>query len=535
MAGRWRGCGQWITRVGSLGLSANHSKWGRALRKKRLLTWTVAVVVGAGVLSVAATAGAETVASKKSTDAPLAEFLRQTMDGLAFQQVLDLAPRTAAQASALSASLSASASASTSTSASTSASMDNNVDKDADNNVDKVAATPAQRAQRLATLAATAQPISQQPQINATVLELNNAGRITGSATVLMSPQYAHGVVVPLDQNLHTSDVRWRQWDDAGWYVNHAQGTIDVVPGREAAPLDFMLPYPASVLKLMVNFGVLRLVDQGVITLDDTYRYLPTTISSLCGGASTNTVRNYIDASLTQSSNAASCALIKLLWDHNAIDPLNQQFRDLGLETLRLLGTNPVNGGHWANDITMSSLDAAKLLAIINGGAGTLWTAPNGQPVTKDVLSDASRALFMSELGQQGWNWMLSTSNYCGRGYPAPGIPQVTASRWLAADGTVTVAGNKFGQDVRPCNASAQVSYAHKPGWVNNTGSDAGIVKSLPGAAKRHYIISVFSNLGDQYQDPERPPTPAGTVPVEYTQKFAQLGAAIDNYEACKR
>jgi hypothetical protein len=307
------------------------------------------------------------------------------------------------------------------------------------------------------------------------------------------------------------------------------------VPGHEQAALDFMLPYPASVLKLMVAFGVLRLVDQGVVGLDDTYQYQPTTISSLCGGASSNTIRNYIDAMLTQSSNGAGCALIKLLWDRNAIDPLNQQFEELGLETLRLAGTNPVNGGRWSNSITMSSLDTAKLLAIINGGAGTLWTAPNGRPVTKDVLSDASRGLFLAKLSEQGWNWMLSTTNYCGRDYPAAGIPQVTANRWIVADGTVTVAGNRFGQDVRPCNERAQVTFAHKPGWVNNTGSDAGIVRSLPGAAKRHYIISVFSNLGDQYQDPGRPATPPGTIPVEYTQKLAKLGAAIDRYEACKR
>ena len=124
-----------------------------------------------------------------------------------------------------------------------------------------------------------------------------------------MSPQYPHGVVVPVDGNHHTTAVRWRQWEDDGWYTNRGQGTIDVVPGRDTAPLDFMLPYPASVLKLMVNFGVLRLVDQGVVRLDDTYDYQPTTLSSLCGGPSSNTVRGYIDASLTFSSNAASCAI----------------------------------------------------------------------------------------------------------------------------------------------------------------------------------------------------------------------------------
>jgi hypothetical protein len=77
-----------------------------------------------------------------------------------------------------------------------------------------------------------------------------------------MSPQYPHGIIVPVDRNMHTDAVRWRQWDDTGWYTNHGLGTIDVVPGRESAPIDFMLPYPASALKLMVSFGLLQLVDK---------------------------------------------------------------------------------------------------------------------------------------------------------------------------------------------------------------------------------------------------------------------------------
>ena len=462
------------------------------MRTKRLIAGGVAAIVTVGIASVTLTAQAAT-----QEPAPaLAEFLQAKMDELAFQEVLDLAPPAKAAALA---------------------------------STDKEAAAPKARTR---AAVAAAQPISQQPQIDATVLELDGYGRITGSATVLMSPQYQHGVVVPVDENHHTTAVRWRQWDDAGWYANHAQGTIDIVPGREDAPLDFMSPYPASVLKLMVNFGVLRLVDQKVIALDDTYAYQPTTISSLCGSASSDTIRNYIDKSLTESSNAATCALIKMMWDRGAIEDLNQQFQRLGLETLQLKNTNPANGGRWGNPVTMSSLDTAKLLTIINGGAGTLWTTPAGEPVTRNVLSSASRKLFMDKLGQQGWNWMLSTPNYCGRDYPAAGIPQRVADRWIAPDGTVTVAGEAFGQDVRPCNEAAQVTFAHKPGWVNNTGSDAGIVKSLPGAADRHYIIAVFSNLGDQYQDPGRPATPPGTVPVEYTQKFAQLGAALDQYEA---
>jgi hypothetical protein len=469
------------------------------MRKARISVHTIVGLVTAASLVSAAVSPAQ--AAKRKDGGNVAQVLQQTMDQLHFEQVLDLAPPASPLALAARAT------------------------------VDKDATTPKQRAQRFAAMT-DPQPIVQQPQIDTTVIELDANGRPISSGTVLMSPRYPHGIVVPVDSNYHTDQVRWRQWDDAGWYTNHAQGTVDVVPGRENAPIDFMEPYPASVLKLMVNFGVLQLVDKGEISLDDTYAYQPTAASSLCGDATSDTVRNFIDASLTWSSNAASCALVKLLWDHTAVDGLNQTFQDLGLETMQLKETNPANGGHWSNPVTMTSLDTAKLLLLINGAPGTIWTAPNGQPVTSAALSPSSRQFFKDELAQQGFNDVLSTTSWCGAAYPAPGIPQRTADRWIAADGTTTVDGDAYGHDVRPCNQTAQVTYAHKTGLVGNSGSDAGIVQSLPGKAGRRYIITMFSNLGDQYQDPNRPPTEPGAHPVAYTEKFAKLGLAIDQYEA---
>ncbi|MFI0485959.1 serine hydrolase [Actinomadura sp. 9N215] len=457
-----------------------------------------------GVLTAAALTGcsanpaqvdAAKVADVQKTS-KVAEQLRQAMDQLRFQEVLDTAPPTTAQLRT----------------------TRNPVDKE------------AQRTRPFA--AADPKPIVQQPQMDATIIELDGRGRPVSSGTVLMSPTYKNGVVVPVDGNLSTTSVRWRQWDDAGWYKNKGQGSIDVVPGREGAPLDHMLDYPASVLKLMVNFGVLRLVDKGEIKLDDTYAYKPTEISPLCGEATSNTVRKYMDASLTVSSNGASCALIKLLHDHKAIDPLNQTFQDLGLQTLQLKGTRASNGGRWSNEITMSSLDTAKLLTLVNGAPGTVWTAPDGKPVkSDDVLSPASRKFFRAELAQQGFNDMLSSTNWCGGKYPAAGLPNAAPSRWIGADGTVTVDGNKFGRDVRPCNKKAEVAFAHKTGWVNNSAGDAGIVRALRGEGGRNYVIVVFSNLGTQYIDAGRPETPPGIYPFSYTEKFAKLGRAMDAYE----
>jgi hypothetical protein len=71
---------------------------------------------------------------------------------------------------------------------------------------------------------AAAQPIRQQPEIDATVIELDGRGHPVRSGTVLMSPKYKDGIVVPVDANFHTSAVRYRLWDNAEWYANNGQG-----------------------------------------------------------------------------------------------------------------------------------------------------------------------------------------------------------------------------------------------------------------------------------------------------------------------
>ena len=96
----------------------------------------------------------------------------------------------------------------------------------------------------------------------------------------------------------------------------------------------------------------------------------------------------------------------------------------------------------------------------------------------------------------------------------------------------MTVAGKSYGRNVRPCNAAAQVTFAHKTGFSYNYASDAGIVQSLPGRPYRHYIVAFISNLGYRYSDPQfaaATTLPCSGVPgICYTQKIAQLGHSID-------
>lgn len=369
---------------------------------------------------------------------------------------------------------------------------------------------------------ATGGRVTRMPNVDVAVIELDASGRPVAAAEVLLSAQYPHGVAVPVDGNLRSTGVRWRQWSDSRW-ARGATGGTDIVAAPSAAKHDYLAPYPASVFKLMVAFGVLRLVDAGKVTLDGPYRYAPSTRGCPDGGAPrTRTVRAWLDAMLTVSDNRSTCAMVALLHSHGGVTALNATFRRLGLDTLRLAGTTR-DGGTWTSSITMTALDTARLLLLASGGPGVLWRAPDGSPVTADVLSATSRAAFTRILGEQALNQVLSTSNHCGRAYPAQGIPQRIAARWIDPDGVVRAHGRDFGRDVRPCNAAAEVTFAHKTGLVTNACADAGIVTSLPGAPGRRYIIATFSNLGSRFGD-----ATARGGQVACSERFARIGKGVD-------
>jgi hypothetical protein len=366
------------------------------------------------------------------------------------------------------------------------------------------------------------------PNVDAAVIELDAAGRPTAVANAILSADYPHGAAVPIGKNLGTTKVRWRRWDIKAWEAGRPSSN-DVVRGREDAPLEFMSPYPASVVKLMVGFGVLRAVDRGQLSLDDRLSYTGTPESCTARGKKlTRDIRGWFDRMITVSDNAATCVLLARLHDLQAVEPLNATFRRLGLPTLQVRGTDPRSGGWWL-DMNMSALDTARLLLLISGAPGTLWRTQEGAAVTAELLSASSREYFLKTLNQQGLNQALSTSNWCGRAYPAGGIPQRVPGRWISrTDGTVTVDGRRYRQDVRPCNRKAEVTFAHKTGLSMEAASDVGIVRSLPGAPDRHYIVAVFTSLGQRFADADKPADPPGTYPVAYTEKIAELGRRID-------
>ena len=397
--------------------------------------------------------------------------------------------------------------------------------------------------------------IAHTPQVDVAVLELDHKNRVKGAANVLMDRDHPDGVLVPIGRDLSSSAVRYRKWDLARWDGEGPQWEDDygpdedVVPGREGAPLQFMEPYPASALKVMVAYGIARLVDQRKTTLDTRLDYAPDPANCYGTGGS-ETVREWMRLMITQSDNEATCALIKQLHDLGQMDALNAHFVAAGVPSLSLRNTRTTDGGGWSKGrgVHMGGLDTAKLLWLIDGGPGVLWRGSGGRPVTAAELSGSSRDFLKLLLAGQGFNEVLATTNWCGatlgsafpnplQPYPAPGIPTATPANFILGDGTVEVEGIPYGQVVAPCNEAAEVVFSHKTGLVTNAGADVGYVHELPGQRRRDYVIAVFTNLGNRFGDPVMntskvdpydPDYCWSAKGVCYTEAFAKLGRSID-------
>lgn len=390
-----------------------------------------------------------------------------------------------------------------------------------------------------------APPVARSPHVDVAVIAVDAEGQAVAAANVQQSRDFPGGRVVPLGADLAALDTDFRAWDLARWEeltpedfagTPYAEGSA-VVPG--ATGVRFMSPYPASVFKLLVAVRVLRLVDAGRLDLaQPTVNQAPESEGiegrSLPARGAEPTVEQALDAMITYSDNVSTCLLLQQLHVSGELDPqanaLNLTFARLGMPTLQVNGTDPVTGTRWGvGDIHMTAMDTARLLLLLQGGR---LSRTGGGVEPSELLTSRSRRLLLSLLEQQGLHEVLSTTNWCGRSYPPQGIPARVPARWVSDDGTVRVDGIDYECDVRPCNATAEVDFAHKTGLTENYGADAGIVTALPGQDGRRYVVAVFTNLGYRYTDVDRPDDP-GTGPSEtgvcYSQKFAELGHAIDD------
>jgi|GEM_PF-629091 len=405
--------------------------------------------------------------------------------------------------------------------------------------------------------------ITYTPNVDVAVFELTRDGEMKAASDVLLSRDYPNGLQVPLNRNYGTDAVRWQKWDidrwnggsyvvkqgalkqfsTKGWITNPKLTPMDdIVTPSSNAMHTFMSPYPASLFKVLVAYHVMKMVDDHQLSLNDPYTY------SSGATMETRSIRDWMEPMMTYSDNLSAQALLQMMHQRNQVDAMNAEFRDLGLGTLQINGTDPATGGNWQPGmIHMTALDTARLFWLIDGAPRdyVLWKRPDRDPVTAAELSDSSRGYLKDLLAQQGYNEALSVANFAtyqrgdkvfGAANTRPGIPSRVPKRWIdSADGTVTVDGVSYGQDVRYYNDRvAEVNFAHKTGLTYNYGSDAGIVQSLPDKPYRHYIIAYLSNLGYRYTDAvfadrKNYPLYDSVGGIAYTQRIPALGKAIDD------
>ena len=375
-----------------------------------------------------------------------------------------------------------------------------------------------------------APPLRQLPYLDLAVIVFDQRRQPIAIANALLSRELPQGLVVRLSTDLGAANVRWLPWNQQLWDQPQDQPNDLGSSTRPATPAPFMSPYPASLFKLPLAYALLERVDAGELGFE--------------------AVRDPIERMITVSDNQATRELLQLLHSRGEMEAVNQRFRELGLGTIQIQGTDPATGWRWRpGEISMTALDTVKLLWLLDNGdpRRVLWHTAAGQPV-RSTLSARSRQFLLDQLDDQALNEVLSTSNYGvfdqdgQRHGPAdiePGIPAQVPQRWIdPVTGFVSLESDgqliNYGQDVRPFNAKAADSrFGHKTGLTYNFGSDAGLVTALDGQPGRHYAVAFFSNLGYRYTDPafaEQTSYPAfnDPMPVAYTQEIPRLGRELD-------
>jgi hypothetical protein len=376
------------------------------------------------------------------------------------------------------------------------------------------------------------------PHFDLAVIRLDAEGRALEAANVLLDPAAPGGRVVTLDGNLAASGVRFRRWnaerrDPVG--AAPFSDADDLSPTRRRGA-DFMAPYPASLFKLLVAFQVERRAAAGALSLGQVVAESPAEPAPGDGGdvplpPEAHPLGEWLERMVTESDNRATKAVLRHLHARGEVERLNRDLAGLGLDTLRVEGTNPGDGGRWVpGEIQATAMDVARLLWLVAGGPGVLWRTPAGAPVTRQALPERARTRLKALLSDQGLHEALSSGSLCGAG--PVGIPALVPLRFVdPATGFEAAGGQAWGRDVRPCNGAAEVRFLHKTGLTWNYASDAGLVEPLPGKPFRRYVVVMISAAGTRFVDPERaaaPRHPCDAAQVCATRRLARLGAAID-------
>jgi hypothetical protein len=326
-------------------------------------------------------------------------------------------------------------------------------------------------------------PVGVFPSIDLAVVRFA-AGAEPEAANVLFSREHPAGLTAEFSgslgsinnirfdcdqQDARGDSVAWlpgADWQQLRWQTLHGAG-----------PQRMVVPYPASLLKLMVAVGLGLAVDAG-----------------RCGWPAE------LEPMLTVSSNEATDACVALLHRVGHIDTLNHTLRGWGLHTLQLNNTTAEGGwrnadGAGVGHIHMTAWDTVRLLWLLDADApNPPWLAPGVA-----TLQPATRVHLRAALARQALDEILSSGSLRGVTGWVQGLPDAPA-------------------------------FAHKTGTTDNYASDAGIVKT----DRAHYLVAVLTTLGRRFAapDPERPDHASRCAT---TWRLPALGAALHHIMESER
>ncbi|MBK6469533.1 MAG: serine hydrolase [Betaproteobacteria bacterium] len=269
-------------------------------------------------------------------------------------------------------------------------------------------------------------------------------------ANVLSSREHPQGVVAELGPDAGAvrnvqflCDLQNERGESIVWLPGADWSTLDFRPLSGNGPWRFVAPYPASLLKLMVAFGVALAVDRGLC-------HWPAALEPM----------------IVISDNRSTDECVALMHRCGVVGLLNQSLAERGLTTLQLNDTTPAGGwrnadGAGVGHIHMTAWDSLRLLWLIDAAAPPPPWLPPGLP---PLLQPASAARLHDVLRRQQLEETLSSGSLKHLPGWVPGLPDAPV-------------------------------FAHKTGNTDNYASDAGIVQQ----GGTHYIVSVFTSLGRRY------------------------------------
>ncbi len=308
-------------------------------------------------------------------------------------------------------------------------------------------------------------PFTHNPSLDLAVAVLPRQGAPV-FANVLFSREWPDGHVAAIAPDAGpVQGVQWlmdcvdAQGVSLAWQPDADWSRLAFAPLAGSGPRRFVVPYAASLIKLMVAVGVGRLVDAGRTDWDEPWAH----------AGQTHSLADWCEPMITLSSNGATDALVALLHARGLIrrgpqgetsNLLHEAFVEQGLSTLRLADTRADGGWRGADGcgvghLHMTAWDTVRLLwRTLDASAPWL---PAHTPV---LLSTPSR--------QRLWRWLAAQQ-----------LNQVLSSKSLLQE--------------PGWRAGIASGFAHKTGNTETYASDAGLFFPHP---EHRVLIALLSTLG---------------------------------------